>query len=355
MVSSPFLLSATATVTLLCMLTNCLPCTAFESFKSATIIWNAAQDHRTGRVYIGAPNNIYQLNANLELEKHVKHSPSDEENMNLLLLVYPNGGSLIVCGTAYDGTCSLLNLTAISDKFCCGMSKDDETRVARDHPLMVIPGIVARVHLKRRQLDVLIVTKKVKTFSERTYFLSVHRLQRDGQGTEVFGSVAKLTSRNMQRFDHEGFRMFQDGDFVYTIFSRLTQKGNDLSERSLFVSRFCVNDIDFYSYTEVPLTCGEQNSVTAATMAPAGRVLAEQLHIGPDDQVLFGVFHQMYNNLDSLCLYSLKSINQAVERIRTTCYKNQGMVEGTQLVYQPYSEGRGNPCHSVVSLLCMCA
>ncbi|XP_042559424.1 plexin-B1-like [Clupea harengus] len=358
------------TVALLCVCARNVPCTGTQPFWSRTNIQSVVRDPQTGRVYVGATNNLYQLGPNLALEQRVVTGPKldnvqcsppitescsdvkQKENENRLLLVYPGRGALIACGSVYRGVCSLLNLTDISHTFYYSEIGGKKTWVARG--FYSITGLVSSVRLKRRSppLDVLLVAKNFASL-DGTDFLSVRGLRGEGGKRVVFESVAELpfaSVSTMQDYSHEFYQMFQDGEYVYIVFTRLA--GSKDSKGLTFVARFCTDDIYFYSYLELPLTCGGEDMVWAANVASAGPALARHLSesgehgsTDPADKVLFGVFGPELGPA-RLCLYPLGSINRAFEEIRNTCYVHEGMAAGKEVVYQPYSSRQENPCRS---------
>ncbi|KAL2086191.1 hypothetical protein ACEWY4_017250 [Coilia grayii] len=351
-------------------------CTNSAPFWSTTDIQTVAQDPRTGRLYVGATDNLFQLNADLAQEHHVVTGPrldhikcsppisrsscSDAEeksNKNRLLLVYPEQGSLIACGSVYQGLCSLLNLTNITHTLFYSETGGQKTWVARG--LYSIVGLVSKVRFQSRTppLDVLVVAKHYHETLHGTDFLSMRRLQGDGSGGQsIFTSVAEMPFAGvdvMQGYSHQFYKMFRKGGFTYIVFSRLRHNMDKSDTKQLtFVARFCTDDIYFYSYVELQLVCGTDNRTYAANVAPAGAALAKHLSesekhgkIDPTDMVLFGVFGTELGHSE-LCLYPLSSVDRAFEEIRTICYDHQGVLKGQDVVYQPYSGKQDNPCRS---------
>ena len=115
-----------------------------------------------------------------------------------------------------------------------------------------------------------------------------------------------------------------------TIFRRKSKKKYPCDEKQkktisnfqfFRISRSCITDANFDTYSEVTLECragpaGENyHLLQAASTAPAGRKLAEDLGITEGDLVLLGVFAPGGGGAGSgLCAYSLPYIDRLFDQ-----------------------------------------
>ncbi|XP_026681797.1 plexin A3-like, partial [Diaphorina citri] len=103
--------------------------------------------------------------------------------------------------------------------------------------------------------------------------------------------------------------------------------------------RICHDDSNYYSYTEIPITCnsnsGKQyNLVQAGFVGKPGSDLAGDLGITAQDDVLFAVFAESEapdgegsnrpKNSSALCIYPLASIRRKFMQNIKTCFSGQG-------------------------------
>ncbi|KAK5877023.1 hypothetical protein CesoFtcFv8_026312 [Champsocephalus esox] len=115
-----------------------------DSFSSDTLINNVVADPRSGRLYVGAVNHLYQLAPDLRIESRTETGPKrdnrqctppvtdaceeavDTDNHNKLMLVQEGRDTLVVCGSVYRGICSLRNLSAVQQLLYFSDSKGRE-------------------------------------------------------------------------------------------------------------------------------------------------------------------------------------------------------------------------------------
>ncbi|KAI4886264.1 hypothetical protein NFI96_016350 [Prochilodus magdalenae] len=350
-------------------------------FSTDTRINNVVQDPVTGRVYLGAVNAIYQLNAFLKQEARIETGPKkdarsctppvstctstelkDTNNINKLLLVHPTNRSLIVCGSVYRGICSLLNLSNVNEQIYYSDNKGERTYAASIEESILVVGVMATFQLKddpdKKPFDVFLIGKGYGSQEDSPKLITTRILENYKEWV-VFESIVEASPVQAIPFapsyQHQFRFAFKDSNFVYFLFSR-TRAGGD-NKNFTFVSRLCEKDEGYYSYTELQLNCSKNgvqyNKVQAAYVTEPGKELARAMldsgqygTVTVWDRVLFIVASPDGEDAtdSALCMYPLKRINERVEDILNACYTNNGNIGGQPAVYSPYKSSSDNPC-----------
>ncbi|XP_042157362.1 plexin-B2b [Oncorhynchus tshawytscha] len=347
---------------------------AVLDFPSKTAINNVVQDPRSGRVYLGAVNTIYQLDAALREEARAETGPREDArtctppvsacqdtkpspNVNKLLLVHPANGSLIVCGSRYRGICSLLNLTNVEQQLYYSDSKGERTYVASIEDGVAVVGVMSTYVKDGNAFNVFLVGKGYGSL-DSSKLISTRILQ-DYRDWVVFESIVEASTVQatpfVPKYLHDFRHAFKEEGFVYFLFSRTM--GSTDNKNFTFVSRLCEDDPHYYSYTELQLNCGpgnRYNKVQAAYVASPGKELARGMtesgqygQVLPWHKVLFMVASPYDDSADSaLCMYPLKAINERLVDLISACYSDSGKIAGTPAVDIPYSSKTDEFCTS---------
>uniref|UniRef100_A0A8C7ZYD7 Plexin b2b n=1 Tax=Oryzias sinensis TaxID=183150 RepID=A0A8C7ZYD7_9TELE len=323
-----------------------------KEFPTKTLINNVVQDRQTGRIYLGAVNNIFQLGPSLQFEASAETGPKEDSptctppasschdtspmpNTNKLLLVNQKNGSLIVCGSRYRGICSLRDLSNVGKELYYTDNKGEKTYVASIEDDVNVVGIMSNHTKDQTTFDVFFVGKGYG--SQDSAILISTRILQDFQDWVVFESISEpavvQTKSYAPKFMHDFRFAFEEGGFIYFLFSR-TFDGTD-NKILTFVSRLCKNDSYYYSHTELQLNCGtnnQYNKVQAAFVGSPGKYLAQELIdkniIGNRDamsKVLFMVASSD-DDKSALCMYPLSSINGRLMEIISACYSDSGKI-----------------------------
>uniref|UniRef100_A0A8C2H0U0 Plexin b2a n=1 Tax=Cyprinus carpio TaxID=7962 RepID=A0A8C2H0U0_CYPCA len=351
---------------LLCFGSSCCDDTQ-DYFLSDTVINNVVQDPQTGRIYVGAINNIYQLNYDLQKESSATTGPKKDnphctppitslctdakemDNINKLLLVNSANGTLIVCGSLFRGICSLVNLNSVDKQMYYSDTKGEKTYVASTEESVAVVGVISYFieANNNANLSVFLVGKGYGSF-DSSKLISTRLLQEHGE-TDIFENMVEAStvqaSPFVQRYLHDFRHAFKDDGYIYFLFSRTP--GTSDSRNITFIARLCENDHHYYSYTELQLNCSvkiEQkentyNKVQAAYLARPGEVLARKIiPSNLNDKVLFAVFSMDEDGGHSaLCMYPLSSINARLEEVIESCYIGEVLGdEKPKTVYSPY-------------------
>uniref|UniRef100_A0A8K9WUH4 Sema domain-containing protein n=1 Tax=Oncorhynchus mykiss TaxID=8022 RepID=A0A8K9WUH4_ONCMY len=363
-----------AALLLLCLLLLCLSAAgnqlqeeALLDFSSITPINNVVQDPRSGRVYLGAVNTIYQLDEALREEARTVTGPKEDArtctppvstpycqdtkpspNVNKLLLVHPSNGSLIVCGSRYRGICSLLNLSNVEQQLYYSDSKGERTYVASiEDGVAVVAVMSTYINKDGNTFNVFLVGKGYGSL-DSSKLISTRILQ-DYRDWVVFESIIEASTVQatpfVPKYLHDFRHAFKEEGFVYFLFSRTM--GSTDNKNFTFVSRLCEDDPHYYSYTELQLNCGpgnRYNKVQAAYVASPGKELVLFMVASPDD-----------DGADSaLCMYPLNTINERLVDIISACYSDSGKIAGIPAVDIPYSYKTDEFCTSHIDVSSLC-
>uniref|UniRef100_A0AAY4E7U8 Sema domain-containing protein n=1 Tax=Denticeps clupeoides TaxID=299321 RepID=A0AAY4E7U8_9TELE len=330
-------------------------------FSSETPVNNVVQDPRTGRVYLGAVNAIYQLDSSLSLEVKAEtgpkkdrrscippihtncDDPKDMNNTNKLLLVNPSNDSLIVCGSVYRGICSLVSLRNISDEIYYSDNKGEKTYVASIEDSVSVVAVMSSIVIEEpskrtKQNFTVFVVGKGYGSQDSLKLISTRILQNYGEWV-VFESVIDASAVQsipfVSKYLHDFRYTFKDHGFIYFLFSR-TMGEND-NKNFTFVSRLCEQDSGYYSYTELQLNCGSRyRKAQAGFVASPGKELARSMtetgqygSVLSWDKVLFLVASTDEDNPESaLCMFPLSKINEKILEITSACYSDSGKING---------------------------
>lgn len=166
------------------------------------------------------------------------------------------------------------------------------------------------------------------------------------------GTRMYVNSLSRERYPINYVYGFSSEGFSYFLTTQLQSTSTNVYISKLV--RVCHDDQHYYSYTEIPIECTSGkgkvfNLVQAAYMGKAGSVLASDLGITPQDDVLFAVFAESDNPNSSkpkaqsaLCVYSLKSIRRRFMNNIQKCFSGEGE-RGLDFI------SPSHPCVSTVS------
>ena len=333
---------------------------------------NLAIDVGTGMLYAGALNHLIQLDENLTSLMDITTGPVPDDptcylsigqdpcydldgdqislkstnNYNEVLLVDSKQQQLVVCGSAYQGSCEtrdLQNLTAVSQYV--------GTLVASNSPIY---STVAFTGPGPDGDDVLYVGNYIPGISNRAWnpynvdgissrnlIGSKFQLSYKYTNTYTYGTFAFLSISAAAIYNINYIAGFSIQGFSYF----LTQQpasyslGPPPSVSSQIISKIaqvCQNDRNYDSYVEMQIQCKsngvDYNLVQAATFVHPGSNLASALNISTDDYVLIGVFATTSSSQASsaLCMFKLGDIRDKFTQNINACYRNASLQVGPQ-------------------------
>lgn len=333
--------------------------TVVKSFADDTVekFNHLVVDKNTGRVFIGAVNKLYQLSPDLELvvsETTGPRADSSEcsvvdcppttvkkltDNVNKALVIDYTTSRLIVCGSLFQGTCSVRNLHNISDvvqtvKEAVVANNRTASTVAFIAPGPPSPPVTQVMYVGVTFTGNSPYRSEVPAVSSRS--LDPNKLFTIAETAVTTGTRMFVNSLARERYHINYVYGFSSGGFSYFLTTQMRS-----SQASPFISklvRICHDDENYYSYTEIPIDCISDmgktfNLVQAAYVGKAGSDLAQELGITAQDDVLFAVFAETDTSegdtsskpasSSALCVYALKSIRRKFMQNIKTCFEGK--------------------------------
>uniref|UniRef100_A0A224XGD6 Putative plexins functional semaphorin receptor n=1 Tax=Panstrongylus lignarius TaxID=156445 RepID=A0A224XGD6_9HEMI len=315
-------------------------------------------DKNTGRVFIGAVNRLYQLSPDLELVVAETTGPQEDstdcsvidcptsavkkltDNVNKALVIDYTTTRLIVCGSLFQGICSVRNLNNISDvtqvvKEAVVANNATASTVAFIAPGPPNPPVSQVMYVGVTYTNNSPYRSEVPTVSSRS--LDKDKMFMIAQTAVTTGTRMFVNSLARERYPINYVYGFASEGFSYFLTTQMKH-----SNPSPFISklvRVCHDDENYYSYTEIPIECIDSegkryNLVQAGYVGRPGSDLAANLGITAQDDVLFAVFSESEqpegegsakpSQFSALCVYSLKAIRRKFMQNIKTCFNGSG-------------------------------
>ena len=321
---------------------------------------NLLIDKVTGRVYLGAVNKLYQLSPDLELTVSAVTGPLEDSpmcsvvadcpktmekkltnNVNKALVIDYAESRLIECGSLFQGVCTIRNLRNISDvetnvKEPVVANNATASTVAFIAPGPPNPPITQVLYVGVTFTGNGPYRSEVPAVASRSLDSnSLFELAQLGvtSGTRIF-----VNSLARERYPINYVHGFSSEGFSYFLTTQMKQTSSSPFQSKLV--RVCQDDVDYYSYTEIPIECisgnnnKDYNLVQAAYVGKPGSDLAANLGITAQDDVLYAVFSESDSaegdttskpsKNSALCVYSLKSIRRKFMQNIQRCFSGTG-------------------------------
>ncbi|XP_035717435.1 plexin-A4-like isoform X1 [Vespa mandarinia] len=311
-------------------------------------------DKNTGRVYVGAVNRLYQLSPDLNPVVKVVTGPQGDstvcsmidcpqetqkkpvDNVNKALVIDYTTTRLISCGILFQGMCTVRNLHNISD-----VVQEVREAVVANNPTASTVAFIAPGPPNPPVSQVMYVgvtftgnspyRSEVPAVSSRS--LDKDKMLNIAEAAVTTGTRMYVNSLSRERYPINYIYGFSSGGFSYFL---TTQMKN--TDTAIYISklvRVCHDDEHYYSYSEIPINCTSDvkiyNLVQAAYVGKAGSVLAGDLGITAQDDVLFAVFAEgnvtssdVPKPVSALCVYSLKAIRRKFMTNIQKCFTGEG-------------------------------
>ena len=321
-------------------------------------------DPTTGNVFVAGTNKLYKLDEHMNFLDLVKTGPVQEsapcedpncidnlvetDNEAKVLEVDPTSGSLVFCGSTNLGICSVLPMLDLqgfqqlnksnglnfiggkSDVFAFfGNGGSVENSIPTLYSANTYDGRPS--YYTQRAL----AAKRLERKNGKFNFEYLFESGQTGAFTAIdFDPVHKkdYIVKYIYGFEHKGFTYF------------LTVQRRDIYENSKYTTklvRVCQNDIGFYSYTELELTCRKKNGITmfydvaqAGYLAPIGDELASKFGISDSQYALYVAFGSakdrgMLSDPDpdkgtGICMYAMNSVRKEFTKVQSDCYRGTG-------------------------------
>ena len=272
-------------------------------------------------IYIGAKDYIYVLHASdLSSKETVSTCTGDcKSNINKVLLVNKGHGQLIACGTGFDGSCEIRNLSSI-ETLVSRSSADgsnlivstDENRPATFVQAPNSDGLYAGVTYGPGIET--ISASGPNAFSTYNFYLANYTLLNNQFEIQNHIGLSLSKPDDYVIYFKGGFH---HNKFVYFVTNQKLKVGN-FSYTSKLI-RLCQNDVNFQSYTDIILECKDGDNVynliqdisifepgeeLRDNLTSNGTVLAATFASGSDPE------HPQQPS--AVCLYKLEDIDRNV-------------------------------------------
>lgn len=309
-------------------------------------------DPRSGRLFVGGVDHLYQLSPDLQVTARVltgphldspdclppivakdcsSATPTHNHNKVLLLEEGPGAeseGSVIVCGSLFQGICDKRSLSNISQLLYSTSNPVDTQYVAANDPRISTVAVVISAESKQEgagpggAMRLMLVGRgytsrgpgDIPPITTRRLFPVVppRRMfsQEEDLGKLVVGSYSEYNNHFVKAFLH--------GKHVYFLFSRRDMWHK--KEYRTYASRLCVSDRSFYSYVEVPLSCkGGYNLAQGAWLGN---------HTGSPALFVAMAAGQastpVATSRSALCMYEMEQLDAMLKRAQEVCYTEGG-------------------------------
>uniref|UniRef100_UPI00398F040A plexin-B3-like n=1 Tax=Pristiophorus japonicus TaxID=55135 RepID=UPI00398F040A len=305
---------------------------------------HSALDPRTGQLYLGAVNRLYQLSGDVGavLSEAATGPVNDSRDCippitprdcpqarptdahNQLLLVDREGQALLVCASVHQGVCEKRSLAGLAQGAQRAPQPGETQYVAADDPGTATVGALGRSGGARALFVGRGYTHKPTDAPVTTRRLDgAHAFSNEDLGKLVVGGGG------FAEYDHHFAAVYARPPHVYFVFYRRDPPGRRSGpEYRAYVARICADDPSYYSYVEVPLEC---RGAEGEGRGDYGLVLASALgrHRGRRP-ALFALLARARPppaqsrpaEPSALCVYPLADLDRTVERARQACYSS---------------------------------
>lgn len=335
-------------------------------FQSATELNHLTVDNDTGIIYLGVVNALYQLTENLVVRIHVETGPRKDnkkctppieenqckeavltDNYNKLLLLNKENKTIVVCGSLFKGICATRDLENITKVMHYVETSGEKSFVASNDENVSTVGLITSL-----DNDQVLFVGKGNGPNDNGIIISTRQLhEKDGKDIfEMYSDSAAVKSAYHSSSTQQFVTVFEDKNYVYFIFNQ--QEKQPVNNRTL-IARLCKDDAHYYSYFEMDLGCkdedGSYDHCHSAYVTTPGKELAKSMaqqrqttDSASDDKVLVALFSKVNKDNGSLksamCVFSLRHINEKMEKNRDDCYTNKN----TSMFYKLFAVE--NPC-----------
>ncbi|XP_054164068.1 plexin-B-like [Oppia nitens] len=335
-------------------------------------------DPISGHIYVGASNWVYQFSANLTLEVAVQTGPLRDSpmcspgdchgvdetqipyvnNINKVLVIDPFSKMLIACGSVHQGSCQRHSLRDIGQReelVTVPVASNDENSSTI---ALVGPAKYFSPHNAIPVLYVGATNSRLGSYRDMVPAISSRSLE---SGPRLFNIIEKsftdsarvdISSHLRDYYLVKYVYGFHANDFIY--FATVQRKSHlrALEEWGYIsrLTRVCVSDAGFHTYTEVTLQCvaqdgQEYNLLQDAIVIKVGNDLADEFRIERGSQVLLGVFSSSIDHsskpdqYSAVCVFPLSLIEHKFTQNIHLCYNGSVLTRNMD-----YIAGSVNEC-----------
>ena len=298
----------------------------YQTINETINFTHVAYDSLNGRLYIGAINNLFQLNSDLSVEQQFQTGPvldsvqcsaSDcgqttgdillTPNIAKVLLIDSFSQKLIFCGSTKQGSCARHSLSNVSNSeqivpIPVAANDEHSSTIA----IIIAPSSKTTYHHSTTSnshvMYVAATNSKLGPYRDMIPALCTRSLE---SGAKLFNVLEKDISE-ISRLDLEfHLRDYYLVNYVYAFYTdshiyfattqpRSASKVNEELGYSSKLARLCLEDTSYNTYAEITLQCVDRNGddyplLQTAYLMEAGSDLKRNLE-HPDDRILVAVF-----------------------------------------------------------------
>ena len=273
-----------------------------------------------GKIYIGARNKIYVLNAsNLEEEKTVATCTRECDNVNMVLVLNEKLKQLISCGTGHGGICELRNLSSIDN-----IQYRTQNGSGSSTYYLVVSTNKARPayfiwDTSELYTGVTYDPGILETSNSYDCYLAKYSIASENKLQKNEDTCLKLELKQTNPEDYIVYFKagFQHKGYIYFLTNQRFKVG--ASNYSSKIIRVCENDTAFYSYTDILLKCErdsiDYNLVQDVSIFEPGQELADTLY--NNKKIVAATFAAGANpeqpeENSAICLYDIDDIDEHI-------------------------------------------
>ena len=337
----------------------------YDAKDSATVFQKIIIDKQNGDLLVAGRNTLYMFDQDLDIMDFVETGPVYDgadcdpalecPNMSLtnndarVLQIDPRSGHLLFCGSVKQGLCTMYSLRDLGENWgfslqnrvnYIGGKKDVVAFFGRwgGHSHGESSALYVGVPYDGRPLTMApkaIAALRLQPLNQVYDLKYVVENQELGVSTSI-----DIDPEYKSSYIVDYIYGFQHGGFTYFVTVQ-RENTNLASDYVTKLVRVCENDVGFYSYTEVQLSCKKQNGVSiffniakAAYLGPVGKDFMDKFDVGDSENVLFLVFGKSGPGSDEplerygsgLCMYEMSSIRRKFTNTQKDCYNRRGRI-----------------------------
>ncbi|KAK2152664.1 hypothetical protein LSH36_322g03037 [Paralvinella palmiformis] len=320
---------------------------------------------RTGYLYVGAVNRIYELDSELyPVHGAIKTGPKLDnpncepregdhcyclaredcnkkltDSISQALALDLENNMLYACTNLFYGSCSRIRLSDFREEQYeyKPLVSNDPSTMNSSAVIVIAPGLNTD-----KQSLYIATTKSAIGFPEFTDLLpliasrdlNTFDLTRIGYQTRTAISPRHRFKDIFKVYYHFGYSYKGFTYFIAIQKSEAADPGQMVSYETR-IMRVCQKDQSFYSYVEVPLKCQPNfkkhfRILQTAYIGHPGKQVADALDLDENEEALFAVFTSSYEyshipkSPSAICVYSLKQIAQTIKSNQQYCFQGHG-------------------------------
>ena len=345
----------------------------FVPLNETHILTHLTLDPNTDDVYVGAVNRLYQLSGKdlrpihqvvtgPRLDSPECHAtgcgpktgkyPTD--NYNKLMVVAPSVDAVITCGSVSQGACDRYRLGNLS----VHIDFIPKSVAANDPWSSTFAFVGPEKYNKWGGSEVLYVGTTFTSVGDYRYdvpAISTRNL-RDLDYAELSVSKQTLIRIDVKYRDHflvQYVYGFNASTYVYflTVQKKSHLPGQEESGYISKISRTCISDANYDTYTEITFQCEggdgvNYNLIQDAKLVYAGSDLAKSMGIPEKSPILIAVFAPSQGHTSrpeaasAVCVYAVKDIEEKFNENIHMCFNGSMQYRNMEYIFGPIEGGK---------------